>query len=192
MNTPVFLVAGLGNPGARYANTRHNAGYWLVERLAAQYRAAFHVETKFHGEVAKTGAPEFRLLKPATFMNHSGRAVAAVAHFYKLAPEQILIVHDELDLLSGVARLKLGGGHGGHNGLRDIIAQLGSQQFWRLRIGIGHPGHRDQVVEYVLHAPSSSEQTAIDTALDNTQAVFTDILAGKQDAAMRVLHATGR
>lgn len=188
MGAPLALVVGLGNPGARHADTRHNVGFWLADRLAAQYHASFAVENKFHGEVARATQPDFRLLKPSTFMNHSGRAVAALAKFYQVPAERILVVHDELDLSPGTARLKRGGGHGGHNGLRDLITQLGSQQFPRLRIGVGHPGHKDQVVNYVLHPPRKEEQPLIDEALDRALAVMPSILAGDLDAAMRELH----
>ena len=163
MTTPIRLVAGLGNPGREYANTRHNAGFWFVDELAAKLGASFGAESKFAGEVAKAGA--LRLVKPMTFMNLSGRAVAALARFFTIAPDEILVVHDELDLLPGKVKMKLGGGHAGHNGLRDIQAQLGSADFWRLRIGIGHPRDSEltqqDVVDYVLKPPRAEELAAI-------------------------------
>jgi PTH1 family peptidyl-tRNA hydrolase len=147
------LVVGLGNPGAKYARTRHNAGWWFVEALARRHGAEFRAESRHQGEVARLRMPlpggavsELWLLKPTTFMNKSGGAVASLAHFHRITPAEILIAHDELDLPSGTARLKLGGGHGGHNGLRDTSAALGPD-YWRLRIGIGHPGHKDLVLD---------------------------------------------
>ena len=147
------LIVGLGNPGADYDKTRHNVGFWLLDSLARRYGGVFRREAKFHGEacqVSVDGHPLW-LLKPQTFMNRSGASVIALARFYKLVPEAILVVHDELDLPPGAVRLKRGGGHGGHNGLRDIIQQLGSREFLRLRLGIGHPGDSRAVINYVLH-----------------------------------------
>ena len=160
----IRCVIGLGNPGPKYADTRHNVGFWLVDRLARRYGEHLRAENRFSGEVARirTEAGECWLLKPMTYMNHSGRAVSALARFYKIPVEQMLVVHDELDMAPGVIRLKKGGGHGGHNGLRDIISHLGSRDFWRLRIGVGHPGHRDQVVAAVLSKPTPGERKLID------------------------------
>jgi PTH1 family peptidyl-tRNA hydrolase len=186
-----LLVAGLGNPGSRYARTRHNAGFWLIERLAAQYRAAWHSESKFHGEICRLESPACWLLKPSTFMNHSGQSIAALAQFYRIPHSQILIVHDELDLLPGVARLKSGGGHGGHNGLRSIAGHLGNADFLRLRLGVGHPGQRDQVIDYVLHPPTATEQAALDKAIDEALGVLPLVLRGEWDKAMQKLH-TGK
>jgi len=153
----IKLIVGLGNPGKQYENTRHNAGFWFVEEVARQYQLQFRPETKFLGEVARvqSNGHDVWLLKPMTFMNRSGQSIQSLANFYKISPDQILVVHDELDLSPGTAKLKSGGGHGGHNGLRDTIAALGTPAYLRLRLGIGHPGHRDQVVDYVLHPPPS-------------------------------------
>ncbi len=187
------LVAGLGNPGRKYERTRHNAGYWWVERLAQGARAVFRGEGKFHGRVAKLLQPvETWLLLPDTYMNESGRAVAALAAFYKLAPQQILVVHDELDLPPGSARLKLGGGTSGHNGLKDIADALGSRDFWRLRIGIGHPrdmaASEQEVIDYVLHPPRAEEQSQIDAAIVRSLDVWPQLAEDKLEAAMLRLH----
>jgi PTH1 family peptidyl-tRNA hydrolase len=190
----VKLVVGLGNPGKKYEATRHNAGFWWVERLARAARSEFRHEGRFHGEVAKVAAPggELWLLKPVTFMNQSGRAVAALAGFYKLAPEQILVVHDELDLPPGTVRLKKGGGTGGHNGLNDIAAQLGTKDFWRLRIGIGHPRNQtateQEVLDYVLHKPGAADHAAIDDAISRGLEVWPMIAEDRLEAAMLRLH----
>ena len=188
------LVAGLGNPGKKYEVTRHNAGFWWVERLADAGRGAFRHEARFHGDVAKVATPagEVWLLKPDTFMNQSGRAVAALAGFYKLVPGEILIVHDELDLPPGTARLKKGGGTGGHNGVNDVAAHLGTKDFWRLRIGIGHP--RDQaaseleVLDYVLHKPGAADRAAIDDAIARALELWPLIAEDRLEAAMLKLH----
>ncbi len=191
MSEPIKLIVGLGNPGREYESTRHNAGFWWVEELARMHGANFKTDNKFHGLVARATVHgnETHLLKPQTFMNVSGRAVVALALFYKILPDQILVVHDELDLPPGSAKLKLGGGHGGHNGLKDIIAHLGTKEFWRLRIGIGHPGERDQVVNYVLNAPRKEEQGLIEEALQRAQDVAPLIIEGKLEAAMLKLHS---
>jgi len=190
LSTPLRLVAGLGNPGREYANTRHNAGFWFADELAGKLGAPFSHETKFGGELAKAG--NLRLLKPMTFMNLSGRSVAAVARFFTLAPEEVLVVHDELDLLPGKAKMKLGGGHAGHNGLRDIEAQLGSADYWRLRIGIGHPRDSEltqqDVVDYVLKPPRTEERAAIVDAIGRAIAAWPSIAAGDMEAAMLALH----
>jgi len=182
----ITLIVGLGNPGAGYTETRHNAGFWLIERLATQHKAVFRPESKFHGEICQ--ANSMWLLKPATFMNRSGQAVAAFIHFYKIMPTEILIVHDELDLPPGTARLKQGGGHGGHNGLKDIIAHLNTNNFLRLRVGIGRPAHSSEVTHYVLHTPTLSEQIAIDTALDTALTIIPSLQAGELNKAMQHLH----
>ena len=181
---------GLGNPGREYEATRHNAGFWWVDAVAAGRSASFKPEKKFHGEAARltVNTCEVWLLKPETFMNLSGRAVGALANFYKITPDEILVVHDELDLPPGTVRLKKGGGHGGHNGLKDIIAQLGTQDFWRLRLGIGHPGDRDAVVNFVLNAPQRPEQELIDSAIDASLAGLPQLLSGDFQAAMIKLH----
>jgi len=191
VSEPIKLIVGLGNPGAEYAATRHNAGFWWVDELARLHNANFRADGKFHGLIAKTAlhGHEVQLLKPQTFMNLSGRAVGAVANFYKLQPAQILVVHDELDLPPGSVKLKLGGGHGGHNGLKDIIAHLGTKDFWRLRVGIGHPGERAEVVNYVLNAPRKEEQVLIGEALQRAQEIAPLIIEGKLEAAMLKLHS---
>jgi PTH1 family peptidyl-tRNA hydrolase len=186
----IQCVAGLGNPGSRYADHRHNAGFWFVDRLAHVHDTTFRQENKFSGEVARipgTGG-DCWLLKPGTYMNHSGRSVAALVHFYRIPPERLLVVYDELDLAQGVVRLKSGGGHGGHNGLRDITAALGSNGFHRLRIGIGHPGHKEAVVGYVLSRPGKAEQALIDDAIDDALRHWDLIQAGEMQKAMNSLH----
>ncbi|OOF52156.1 aminoacyl-tRNA hydrolase [Rodentibacter genomosp. 1] len=165
----IKLIVGLGNPGDKYAETRHNAGEWLVERLAYRFNVTLNPDNKFFGKTARTlvNGKEVRLLVPTTFMNLSGKSVGALAGFYRIKPEEILVIHDELDLSPGTAKLKQGGGHGGHNGLKDIVAQLGnSNNFYRLRLGIGHPGHRDLVASYVLSKPSPTERNVLEKALD--------------------------
>ena len=165
----IKLIVGLGNPGDKYADTRHNAGEWLIARLARRFNITLNAENKFSGYVGKTliNSKEIRFLVPMTFMNLSGKAVGALANFYRIKPEEILVLHDELDLPPGSVKLKLGGGHGGHNGLKDIVAALGNNNnFYRLRIGIGHPGHRDLVAGYVLNKPSPSEREVLEKALD--------------------------
>ena len=165
----IKLIVGLGNPGDKYTDTRHNAGEWLIARLARRFNVTLNAENKFFGNVGKTlmNGKEIRFLVPTTFMNLSGKAVGALANFYRIKPEEILVLHDELDLPPGSVKLKLGGGHGGHNGLKDIVAALGNNNnFYRLRIGIGHPGHRDLVADYVLNKPSPSEREALEKALD--------------------------
>ena len=165
----IKLIVGLGNPGDKYEDTRHNAGEWLIARLARRFNVTLNAENKFFGNVGKTliNGNEIRFLVPTTFMNLSGKAVGALANFYRIKPEEILVLHDELDLPPGSVKLKLGGGHGGHNGLKDIVAALGNNNnFYRLRIGIGHPGHRDLVAGYVLNKPSPSEREALENALD--------------------------
>jgi PTH1 family peptidyl-tRNA hydrolase len=190
LTVDIKLIAGLGNPGAKYTETRHNAGFWFVDALAQQCGARFLPEKRFHGEVAKVdiGGNSIWLLKPATFMNRSGMSVRGLAEFYRLQLENILVAHDEIDLEAGTVRLKSGGGHGGHNGLRDIIAQLGSRDFHRLRIGVGHPGNRDQVVDYVLHRPGKDDQQAIDDSIDDALRVMPKIAAGEWEKAMHELH----
>ena len=187
------LVVGLGNPGKKYERTRHNAGFWWVERLARDGRANLRDENKFHGRVAKIGgSTEIWLLLPETFMNDSGRAVAALAMFYKIPPREILVVHDELDLPAGAAKLKLGGGSSGHNGLKDITDCLGTRDYWRLRIGVGPPrdmaANRQEVVDYVLHPPRAEEQAAIDEAIARSLEIWPLIADGKTEAAMLKLH----
>lgn len=187
----IRLIVGLGNPGREYEATRHNAGFWWVDEFARAHQLTFKAEGKFHGLAARGSVQgrELFLLKPQTFMNVSGRAVAAQAQFYKIVPQHILVVHDELDLPPGSAKLKLGGGHGGHNGLKDIITHLGTRDFWRLRIGIGHPGERADVSDYVLNAPRKEEAGLIEHAMRRAQEVASLIVEGKLEAAMLKLHS---
>ncbi|MBF8221176.1 aminoacyl-tRNA hydrolase [Halomonas sp. 328] len=187
----IKAIIGLGNPGAEYEATRHNAGAWLVQALARRGLSELRPEKKFLGRYAKVrlDGHEVHLLEPTTFMNRSGAAVAALCNFYKLAPDELLVAHDELDIAPGTARYKSGGGHGGHNGLRDIISALGNDKtFHRLRIGIGHPGSAKQVVNYVLSRPGKAELAAIEAALDEIQATLPDALAGDWARAMNRLH----
>jgi len=189
--TAIRLIVGLGNPGREYEDTRHNVGFWWVDELAREHKVSFNSEAKFHGLTARGSlhGHELFLLKPQTFMNVSGRSVGGLAQFYKIAPAEMLVVHDELDLPPGVARLKMGGGHGGHNGLKDIIAHLGTKDFWRLRIGIGHPGDRNQVSDYVLNDPRREERELIDAAMQRSLAVAHLVIEGKTEAAMLKLHS---
>lgn len=183
------LIVGLGNPGADYADTRHNVGFWYVDRLAAQVKAALAPQAKFFGLAVRAG--EHWLLQPTTFMNRSGQAVAALANFYKISPAEILVIHDELDLPPGGIRLKQGGGNGGHNGLKDIQARLGSADFWRLRLGIGHPrtlNLAQQVVDFVLHPPRKDELPAIEQAIERCLQAWPLIAAGNYPAAQQHLH----
>ena len=184
------LIVGLGNPGKEYAATRHNAGVWWISHLANELHVTLKAEARFHGLCARTGQgdTELWLLKPQTYMNASGKAVAALCHFYKILPEQILVVHDELDLPPGVSRLKLGGGLGGHNGLKDIAARLATKDFWRLRIGIGHPGDRNAVINYVLQPPRKEEAPLIDEAIHRSLGVWPLIAEDNCQAAMLKLH----
>jgi len=190
MNT-IRLIVGLGNPGREYEATRHNVGFWWVDELARSENLSFKSDSKFHAQLVRgiLHGHEVWLLKPQTFMNLSGRAVGAVAQFYKIAPDEILVVHDELDMQPGVARLKIGGGHGGHNGLKDIIAHLGTKDFWRLRLGIGHPGDRAEVSNYVLNDPRREERELIEDAMNQAQLVAHLVIEGKTEAAMLKLHS---
>jgi peptidyl-tRNA hydrolase, PTH1 family len=186
------LIVGLGNPGRKYEATRHNAGFWFVDEVARAARADFRREARFQGEVARVPGSDLWLLKPATFMNESGRSVGALATFYRIPAEEILVAHDELDLPPGEVRLKFGGGLSGHNGLRDVAPVLGTQDFWRLRIGIGHPrdiaATEQDVVDYVLHGPRAEERKAIGEALDKALAVWPLVAAHDLQAAMLKLH----
>ena len=187
----IKLIVGLGNPTAEYEHTRHNAGFWFLDELAWQWQAAFKNEKKFFGDVARVARPEgdVWLLKPDTYMNLSGKAVQALANFYKIQPEEILVVHDELDIDCGAIRFKLGGGNGGHNGLKDIQAKLGTPQFYRLRLGIGHPGDKHLVVGFVLNKPSAAERELIDRAIAKSLRAMDDVMAGRQEDAVRYLHS---
>ncbi|WP_080664938.1 aminoacyl-tRNA hydrolase [Kingella kingae] len=181
----------MGNPTAEYEKTRHNAGFWFLDELAWQWKASWKNEKKFFGDVARVSRPggEVWLLKPDTYMNLSGKAVQALAQFYKIAPEEILVVHDELDIDCGAIRFKLGGGNGGHNGLKDIQAKMGTPNFYRLRLGIGHPGDRALVVGFVLNKPSAAERELVDAAIAKSLRAMDDIMAGKQEEAVRYLHS---
>jgi len=187
----IALIVGLGNPGPRYAVTRHNVGFWLVDQIAGQAHESFRTEAKFSGEVCRVEIPPGGicwLLKPNTFMNRSGQSVAALANYYKIPVEQILVIHDDLDFPPGTVRLKKGGGDCKHNGLKDIISHLGSKQFLRLRFGIGHPGHRDDVIGYVLNAPTRDEHAEIEAAMSAALEVMPLIVAGEVNKAMQQLH----
>lgn len=189
-DTGIRLIVGLGNPGAQYEATRHNVGFWFVDAIANACRESFRVEPKFFGELCRVtlGGGDLRLLKPATYMNRSGQSIAAVARYFDLSPEQILVAHDELDLPVGAVRLKQGGGHAGHNGLRDTIAVLGSRDFWRLRIGIAHPGDRTLVTGYVLGRPSREDGELILNALADVEHVLADLVQARFQLAMNRLH----
>ena len=191
MAAPIRLVVGLGNPGREHDATRHNAGFWFADALASILRARFAHEPKFFGALAK-GDSGVRLLKPSTYMNLSGRAASAVANFFSIEPYEILVAHDELDLLPGDARLKFGGGVAGHNGLKDLRAQLGTTDFWRLRIGIGHPRDsaiaQQAVVDYVLRPPLADERRAMLDAIDRGLSVWAPLAEGDLERAMMLLH----
>ena len=190
MTQGISLIVGLGNPGNTYAETRHNAGFRFIDDLLRRLGAGLKSESRFDGEAGKVviAGRDVWLLMPQTFMNASGQSVTRLANFYKIAPEEILVVHDELDLPPGTVRLKKGGGHGGHNGLRDIIARLGSREFMRLRIGIGHPGSAPQVESYVLKKAPKAEQQQIDAAIDAALAQTDEIVHGNYEQVMNDLH----
>jgi PTH1 family peptidyl-tRNA hydrolase len=185
MQAKLRLIVGLGNPGAEYAETRHNAGFWFCERLADDLGVSFANEARFHGRVAHARDACVWLLKPQVFMNRSGLSVGALARFHRIEPAEILVVHDELDIPVGQLRLKFGGGLGGHNGLKDITAHLGSQDYWRLRVGIGHPGDRNEVVNYVLKPPRRAEQIEIDAALKRALELWPLLEQADWNAAMQ-------
>jgi PTH1 family peptidyl-tRNA hydrolase len=188
----IQLIVGLGNPGTEYEKTRHNAGFWWVDAIAHAKRATWKKETKFSGWTSKVeeGGLDFALLKPATYMNESGRSVGKYLQFYKLEPGAMLVVHDELDLPPGIVRLKRGGGTGGHNGLEDLSEVLGTRDFWRLRIGIGHPGHKDLVPDYVLKKARRDEQELIDPAFDRSLGLLPWLAKGRMQDAMAWLHTS--
>ena len=191
MSSCIRVIIGLGNPGPKYELTRHNVGFWFVDALIQQFGVTLRYEQKFLGDVAKMSisGQEIWLLKPHTYMNHNNQSVSALVRFYKIPVENILVVHDELDLPPGVMRLKQGGGHGGHNGLRDIVAHLSSKDFQRLRIGIGHPGNSSQVVDYVLGRASKQDQTTIAEGMDKAMTVISQIVSGETQKAMNELHS---
>ena len=191
----IRLIVGLGNPGPEYEDTRHNAGFWWVDGAAQRLKAHLSQDKAYFGEVARVNTPlpglaqPLWLLKPQTYMNLSGKSVGALARFFKLDPAEILVVHDELDLLPGQVKLKQGGGSAGHNGLKDISAQLGSPQYWRLRLGIGHPGDRAEVAAFVLRKPPSSERELVEQALSKSLEALEPLLRGDFEKASRVVHA---
>jgi PTH1 family peptidyl-tRNA hydrolase len=190
----IRLIVGLGNPGPEYEQTRHNAGFWLVDNLANSLPGCrLQRETRFNALVAKTsiGGNEVWLLEPQTYMNRSGQSVGGLARFFKINPDEILVVHDELDLAPGVAKLKKGGSSGGHNGLKDITASLGTQEYWRLRLGIGHPrslGLQQPVADFVLHRARKEEQILIEESIDKSLGIISTVVDGKFDAATMKLH----
>ena len=188
---PIRLIVGLSNPGKQYQDTRHNAGAWFVEQLAKSYTETLKPSAKFSGATCtvQINQAACHLLIPSTFMNHNGRSIAAIAKFYKIPSDAILIAHDELDFPAGTIRLKQGGGHGGHNGLRDTISALGSAAFLRFRIGIGHPGNADQVSDYVLSKPSKHDYQRISSAISDGLTVIDSLIAGKTDHAIHQLHS---
>ena len=185
------LLVGLGNPGPEYAGTRHNAGFWFVDAVADRLRVSLAHDRSYHGLVARTshGGEPLWLLEPTTYMNVSGKSVGALARFFKIPPGEILVVHDELDLLPGQARLKIGGSPAGHNGLKDIQAQLGSQEFWRLRLGIGHPGDRNAVADYVLRKPPQSERELIEKSVEQSLGALDLVLDGLMERATMAINA---
>ncbi len=195
---PIRLIVGLGNPGPEYELTRHNAGFWLVDNLANSLPGCrLQRESRFQANLAKSslGGKELYLLEPLTFMNRSGQSVGALARFYKITPDEVLVVHDELDLAPGIARLKKGGSSGGHNGLKDITSALGTQDYWRLRLGIGHPrtlGLQQAVADFVLHRPRKDEQVLIEEAIDKSLRVLPLAIEGKFEQATMELHTAQR
>ncbi len=190
---PIQIICGLGNPGDEYEHTRHNAGFWFVDALARECGVSLRKEAKFSGWIGKVqlNGHSAWLLKPNTFMNRSGKALAALANFYQVTPDSILVIHDELDLLPGASKMKQGGSHAGHNGLKDIQALLGSQQFWRIRLGIGHPrtlALNQEVIDFVLHRPSREHRALIDAEIDRVLTIVPSALAGELNAATMKLH----
>jgi PTH1 family peptidyl-tRNA hydrolase len=193
MSSPAIkLIVGLGNPGKEYEGTRHNTGFWFVDLLARLHNASFKSESRHHGQVCRLTlhGQDCRLLKPTTFMNRSGQSVASLANYFRITPDEILVAHDELDLAAGSVRLKTGGGHAGHNGLRDIMSALGNRDFHRLRIGIDHPNDRRAVVDYVLSQPSKADRELIEQNLEATADCLEDIVSGNLQRAMNRLHTT--
>ena len=188
----IKLFVGLGNPGAEYEATRHNAGFWYIDALARELKCTLSYDKGYFGMVARTvaGGQTVWLLQPQTFMNLSGKSVGALAKFFKIAPEEILVAHDELDIMPGEAKIKLGGSHAGHNGLRDIQAQLGTDQYWRLRIGIGHPGVKTEVIHWVLKKPSAEHHDAIAQTIERSVQALPHFLSGNMEKAMMTVHTS--
>jgi PTH1 family peptidyl-tRNA hydrolase len=190
----IKLIVGMGNPGKDYQPHRHNVGFWFCDALSHLYSSTFKKETKFFGEATSinVNSSTLYLLKPSTYMNRSGQSVQSIAKFYQINTDEILVAHDELDLNPGIARIKFGGGHGGHNGLRDTINALSSNDFYRLRIGIGHPGDKSKVSDFVLHTPNKSEAGSIQTALVDSLNVIEQVVKGETEQAMKTLHTQGQ
>ena len=188
----IRLFVGLGNPGPDYQQTRHNAGFWWIDALARELKTNLVFEKGYHGLVARTSVngQTAWLLQPQTFMNLSGKSVSSLANFFKITPQEILVAHDELDIIPGEAKLKLGGSHAGHNGLRDIHAQLGTDQYWRLRLGIGHPGNKDEVIHWVLKKPSLEHRIAIDQTIDRALKALPYFLTDDIEQATRLVHTS--
>lgn len=186
----IKLFVGLGNPGPEYEATRHNAGFWWVDALARELKVSLAMDKSYHGLVARANlhGHAIWLLEPQTYMNLSGRSVAALARFFKIAPQEILVIHDELDIAPGQAKLKLGGSHAGHNGLRDIHAQLGTDQYWRLRLGVGHPGHKAEVVNWVLKKPMLDDRIAMEQCIDRSLKALPALMVGDMPKAMLQVH----
>lgn len=185
----IKLLVGLGNPGDKYEATRHNAGFWFIDQIAAETNSKLTADAKFFGLVGRLNpSADTWLLKPTTYMNASGKALAALANYYKISPAEILVIHDELDLPAGSAKLKFGGGHGGHNGLKSIHAALGTADYWRLRLGIDHPGDKSEVINYVLKAPTKQEKDALEASIHATSGVVPLLLKGDFESAMQKLH----
>ena len=188
----IKLFVGLGNPGPDYDATRHNAGFWWLDALARELKVTLQPDKSYHGRVARTTAhgQTVWLLAPQTFMNASGKSVAALARFFKIQPEEILVAHDELDIVPGQVKLKLGGSHAGHNGLRDIHAQLGSADYWRLRLGIGHPGVKSEVIHWVLKKPSAEHREAIEDCIQRTLKAVPFLVTGETEKATQIVHTS--
>jgi PTH1 family peptidyl-tRNA hydrolase len=188
----IKLFVGLGNPGTEYEGTRHNVGFWWVDALARELKVTLSMDKGYHGLVARTSlhGQTIWLLEPQTFMNLSGKSVAALARFFKIAPDEILVIHDELDIAPGQAKLKFGGSHAGHNGLRDIHAQMGTDDYWRLRLGIGHPGVKSEVVNWVLKKPAPEQRTAIEECIARTLKAVQPLMAGEMEKATLLVHTS--
>ena len=188
----IKLFVGLGNPGTEYEATRHNAGFWWIDALAADLKVSLTPDRSYHGSVARTAVhgQTVWLLKPQTFMNLSGKSAAALARFFKIEPQEMLVVHDELDVVPGQAKLKFGGSHAGHNGLRDIHAQLGTGEYWRLRLGIGHPGVKSEVIHWVLQKPTADQRTAMQECIARTLKAVPELLAGEMEKATLIVHTS--
>lgn len=188
----IRLFVGLGNPGPEYADTRHNAGFWFIDAVARELKTSLAPERNYHGMLARANLREgpVWLLQPMTFMNLSGKSVAALARFFKIAPGEIMVAHDELDLLPGQLKMKIGGSHAGHNGLRDIHAQLGTGDYWRLRIGVGHPGVKSEVINWVLKKPSQEHRVAIEDSIARALKAVPDLLAGEMEKATMLIHTS--